>query len=155
MWLYSCLSELYNWTSLTISPKTKNHSKTEKNVSWRDFSVWLALWTVLEKEEKRFLKCFCSSEYIPVVCILPRFKMPNTLKTHPKMTLWSHFAWMQYGSCWREVKNDVKLTTIFVHTSNSGINIYWRSRHHDHDHDGNVNFSHREKVCISKLSNTI
>jgi hypothetical protein len=36
-----------------------------------------------------------------------------------------------------------------------GINIYWRSDHHHYDDDssGNVNFSHREKVCISKLSN--
>jgi hypothetical protein len=52
---------------------------------------------------------------------------------------------------------NVKLHNHFhSHTSNSGINICWR-RHddggHDDDDSRNVNFSHREKVCISKLSN--
>jgi deoxyribodipyrimidine photolyase len=39
------MSEPYNLTSLTIlilhSKNKKITSKTEKNVSWRDFSVWL------------------------------------------------------------------------------------------------------------------
>jgi hypothetical protein len=56
----------------------------------------------------------------------------------------------------------------FIHTSSKPVTIFvfqhvefpgnfccWRSRqsHDDDDDSSNVNFSHREKVCISKLSN--